>query len=79
MDGRYTVYGVIPSEHERGNPELDPESQQLSGATELYATDDAEEAQRIVKDGGFVRNEVWCAATWAKDTVTGKTIGNAPS
>ena len=75
---RYIIYGVIPSEHEQGNPELDPESQQLSGATELYSTDDAKEAERIVKDGGFVHNEVWRAATWAKDTMTGKTIGNAP-
>lgn len=77
-NGRYQVFGVIPSEHERGNPELDPDAQRLGGSTLLYATDDPKEAKKIVDEGGFLRDNVWCAATWARDIETGGTIGNAP-
>lgn len=82
MDGRYVLYGVIPSEHEQGNPDLDPQNQRLGGTLPIYGTDNPHEATTIMQAGGFMRNtggkEVWCAVQWAEDTETGKRIGNVP-
>lgn len=82
IEGRYRIFGVVPSEHDEGNPGLDPEAQRVGSTVELYGTDDKEEAKKIINEGGFLRDvrgkEIWCAATWAQDTNTGGTIGDAP-
>jgi hypothetical protein len=78
--GRFEIYGIVPSEHDDFNRDLDPEAQSLGGSTLIYTTDDAKEADKIMKEGGFIGSEgQYKAATWARDKQTGKTIGNAPS
>jgi hypothetical protein len=82
--GRYIVYGVVAdSEHEQGNPDLDPAQQRIGNTIPVYATDDQDEAKALVREGGFLRTvgekQIWCAVQWAKDTVGGGTIGNVPA
>lgn len=76
MDGRYKIYGVVPSEQDDLNTDLG--TQRIGGTVELYATDDRDEAKQIIQNGGFMRGDMWFAATWARDTATGGTIGDAP-
>jgi hypothetical protein len=79
MEGRYIIYGVVPSQHADNNRDT-PEDQRIGGTVPIYGTDDKEEAKRLVNvEGGFFRNDQWYAATWAKDTVGGGTIGNVPT
>lgn len=76
--GRYEVYGVVPSDKEMMNAGLDPDMQQISGTIKIYATDDKDEAKKIYREGGFVRNGQWLACTWLKDAETGGTMGDVP-
>jgi hypothetical protein len=83
MNGRYKLYGVVPSEHEAGNKDLNPGNQPLAANLPVYATDDQKEAERLFKAGGFMRgadggSAVWCAVQWAEDTETGRVIGKKP-
>lgn len=81
MEGRYVLYGVIPSEHEDANKDLineTPAAQRIAGTLPLFATDDKEEALTIYRAGGFERNGNWLAVTWAKDTETDMTVGASP-
>jgi len=81
VQGRYVLYGVIPSEHDEDNRDLaadTPEGQKIGGTIPLYGTDSEAEAKKIYREGGFLRNDKWLAVTWGKDTETGGTIGDAP-
>jgi hypothetical protein len=81
IEGRYLLFGVIPSEHEDDNKDLineTPEAQRINGTLPLYGTDDKDEAMKLYKSGGFERNGCWLAITWGQDTTTGVTIGAAP-
>ena len=81
IEGRYLLYGVIPSEHEDANKDLineTPEAQRIAGTLPLYGTDDKKEALTIYRAGGFERKGNWLAVTWAKDTETGMTVGASP-
>lgn len=86
MEGRYELYGVIPSQHADDNTDT-PEQQKLAGTVKVYATDDKEEAMKFFRNGGFMRNAEgrlddangqWAVVTWAKDTASGRCIGDVP-
>lgn len=79
MEGRYEIYGVIPSEHADDNSDT-PDQQKVGNTVRLYATDDKAECMEIMRNGGFEREGgPWSAATWAKDTETGRCIGDVPA
>lgn len=73
---RYVVFGFIPSEHELGNPNLNPEAQKVPKSVPIYSTDDEQEALKIVREGGFIKNDQWFAAVGAQDRQTGNKVGN---
>lgn len=73
---RYVVFGFVPSEHDDKNSDVNPEGQKITGAIPVYSTDDEQEALRMVKEGGFIKNDQWFAVTGAQDRQTGNKVGN---
>lgn len=68
MSDRYIVYGVVPSEHKDDNSDLDPANQNVEGKVIIYTTDDKQDADVVMREGGYIRNGQWYAAQELVDT-----------
>jgi hypothetical protein len=66
---RYQLIGHVTVEHDVNEQVMTREQQQ--GTNEVvYETDDRDEAQKLVREGGFIRqrDSKWIAVTGARDT-----------
>ena len=76
---RYLLYGSPTIQHHDDNSDLDPSLQRVSETRQVYATDSMDEAQKILKEGGYIDSHgTWFTVQWMQDSLTGGVKGDKP-